>query len=122
MSRSALTRSFSPAFSAAVVSDCTCSRTVIPLKCRLAAVRPKVATFDCYGTLVDWEGGIGAFLYALLLREGVEDPPPGRELRKRWEEIQFERVRGPYKPYKEILAEATVAWCREMGIDDAHMY
>jgi 2-haloalkanoic acid dehalogenase type II len=85
-------------------------------------MRPKVATFDCYGTLVDWEGGIGAFLYALMLREGVEDPPPGRELRKRWEEIQFELVRGPYKPYKEILAEATVAWCHEVGIDDADMY
>ena len=83
---------------------------------------PKVATFDCYGTLVDWEGGIGAFLYALLLREGVEDPPPGRELRERWEAIQFELVTGPYKPYKEILAEATVAWCHEMGIKDADIY
>jgi 2-haloacid dehalogenase len=72
---------------------------------------PKVATFDCYGTLVDWEGGIGAFLYALLLREGVDDPPPGRELRERWEAIQFALVTGPYKPYKEILAETTVAWC-----------
>ena len=85
-------------------------------------MRPKVATFDCYGTLVDWEGGIGAFLYALLLREGVENPPPGRELRKRWEEIQFELVTGPYKPYKEILAEATTAWCREHDIKDAHVY
>jgi len=85
-------------------------------------MRPKVATFDCYGTLVDWEGGIGAFLYALMLREEIEDPPPGHELRKRWEEIQFDLVCGPYKPYKEILAEATVAWCHEMGIGDADMY
>ena len=73
---------------------------------------PKVATFDCYGTLVDWEGGVGAFLYALLLREGVEEPPPGRELRKRWEEIQFELVRGRTSRTSEILAETTVAWCR----------
>src|SRR5688572_8772928 len=79
-------------------------------------MRPKVATFDCYGTLVDWEGGVGAFLYALMLREGIEDPPPGRELRARWEEIQFDLVCGPYKPYKEILGEATIAWCRENGI------
>jgi 2-haloalkanoic acid dehalogenase type II len=81
-----------------------------------------VATFDCYGTLVDWEGGIGAFLYALMLREGVEDPPPGRELRERWEAIQFELIRGPYKPYKEILAEATLAWCREAGVPDDDAY
>ena len=85
-------------------------------------MRPKVATFDCYGTLVDWEGGIGAFLYALLLREGVEDPPPGRELRERWEAIQFDLVRGPYRPYKEILGEATLAWCREFGVDDNPAY
>lgn len=85
-------------------------------------MRPKVATFDCYGTLVDWEGGIGAFLYALLLREEVEDPPPGRELRERWEAIQFELVTGPYKPYKEILAEATMAWCREFGVPDRDVY
>ena len=32
--------------------------------------RPVVATFDCYGTLVDWEGGLGNFLYAFALRNG----------------------------------------------------
>ena len=82
----------------------------------------KVATFDCYGTLVDWEGGIGAFLYALLLREGVDDPPPGRELRERWEAIQFELVQGDYKPCKQILGEATLAWCREQGVDANEAY
>jgi 2-haloalkanoic acid dehalogenase type II len=85
-------------------------------------MRPRVATFDCYGTLVDWEGGIGAFLYALMLREGVEDPPPGRELRLRWEVIQFELVTGPYKPYKQILGEATLAWCRENGLPENEAY
>jgi 2-haloalkanoic acid dehalogenase type II len=85
-------------------------------------VRPKVATFDCYGTLIDWEGGVGAFLYACMLREGVEEPPPGRELRERWEAIQFDLVRGPYKPYKEILAEATAAWCDEVGIPNGNVY
>jgi 2-haloalkanoic acid dehalogenase type II len=85
-------------------------------------MRPKVATFDCYGTLVDWEGGIGAFLYALMLREGVTDPPPGRELRERWEEIQFALVTGPYKPYRDILGDATLAWCREFGVPDREVY
>ena len=85
-------------------------------------MRPRVATFDCYGTLVDWEGGIGAFLYALMLREGVDDPPPGRELRERWEAIQFELVTGPYKPYKQILGEATLAWCRENGLPENPAY
>jgi 2-haloacid dehalogenase len=85
-------------------------------------VRPKVATFDCYGTLVDWEGGVGAFLYTLMLREGVADPPPGRELRTRWEQIQFEVIQGEYKTYKEVLGESVLAWCREVGVPDREVY
>lgn len=85
-------------------------------------VRPKVATFDCYGTLVDWEGGLGAFLYTLMLREGVEDPPPGRELRERWEQIQFEVIQGAYKPYKDVLGESVLAWCRDVGVPDRDVY
>ena len=85
-------------------------------------MRPKVATFDCYGTLVDWEGGLGGFLYALMLREGVEEPPPGRELRERWEAIQFDVIQGSYKPYKDVLGESVLAWCREYGVPDRDVY
>jgi 2-haloalkanoic acid dehalogenase type II len=73
------------------------------------------ATFDCYGTLIDWEGGIGTFLYALALREGEQPPPPGRELRERWEQIQFEAIRGEYRSYREILADSTRRLCEERG-------
>jgi 2-haloacid dehalogenase len=85
-------------------------------------VRPKVATFDCYGTLVDWEGGLGAFLYTLMLREGVADPPPGRELRERWEQIQFDVIQGEYRTYKEVLGESVLAWCRDLGVPDRDVY
>ncbi|MGH2837994.1 MAG: haloacid dehalogenase type II [Thermoleophilaceae bacterium] len=85
-------------------------------------MRPKVATFDCYGTLVDWEGGLAGFLYTLMLREGVDDPPPGGELRERWEAIQFEVIQGDYKTYKEVLGESVLAWCREFGVPDRDVY
>ena len=75
----------------------------------------KTATFDCYGTLVDWEGGLGTFLYDLGLRNGDAAPEPGRALRERWEEIQFELVRGAYRPYKEILGESLRLLCEERG-------
>lgn len=79
-----------------------------------AAIR--VATFDCYGTLVDWEGGLGTFLYALARSSGDSAPPPGRELRVRWEEIQFELITsGEYRPYKEVLAASLRQWCGERG-------
>jgi 2-haloalkanoic acid dehalogenase type II len=75
----------------------------------------RVATFDCYGTLIDWEGGIGAFLYALALRLGETNLEAGRVMRERWEAIQFEIARGPYRLYKEVLAESLRRWMEERG-------
>jgi 2-haloalkanoic acid dehalogenase type II len=74
----------------------------------------KVATFDCYGTLIDWEGGAASFLYDLARRH-EPDPPPARELRERWEAIQFERLSGPYAPYREVLAHSLAEWAGERG-------
>ena len=75
----------------------------------------RVATFDCYGTLIDWEGGVGAFLYQLGLRN--EDPhlDGGQVLRDRWEAIQFGLLSGPWRPYREVLARSLEAFCEERG-------
>ena len=75
----------------------------------------RVATFDCYGTLIDWEGGVGAFLSALGLKHGDPQPEPGRALRERWEAIQFDILHGAYRPYKAVLAESLRAWMDERG-------
>jgi 2-haloacid dehalogenase len=74
----------------------------------------KVATFDCYGTLIDWEGGAASFLYEIARRH-EHDPPPGRELRARWEELQFERLGAPYRGYREVLADSLSEWAGERG-------
>jgi 2-haloacid dehalogenase len=74
----------------------------------------KVATFDCYGTLIDWEGGAASFLYQLARRH-ERQPPPGRELRARWEELQFERLSGDYRSYREVLADSLSEWAGERG-------
>jgi 2-haloalkanoic acid dehalogenase type II len=74
----------------------------------------RVATFDCYGTLIDWEGGVGAFLYELARRH-EQDPPPGRELRERWEALQFERIQGDWRCYRDVLADTLAAWAAERG-------
>jgi 2-haloacid dehalogenase len=73
-------------------------------------------TFDCYGTLIDWEGGLGSFLYRLARERGDGDPEPGRVLRERWEQLQFERIGGPYRRYREVLASSLSAWCEERGM------
>ena len=36
-------------------------------------------------------------------------------LRERWEQLQFERLAGPYRRYREILAASLTAWCEERG-------
>ena len=75
----------------------------------------KVATFDCYGTLIDWEGGAAAFLYDLARRNGDFDPGPGRQLRERWEQIQFEAIQEEYRTYSEVLSDSLRAWVAERG-------
>jgi 2-haloalkanoic acid dehalogenase type II len=62
---------------------------------------PSTITFDCYGTLVDWEAGIAAFLNEILRAKRATANIP--EVVRVREDIDFELVQGPYKPYKEIL-------------------
>jgi len=60
-----------------------------------------IITFDCYGTLVDWEAGITSFLTETLREKraivSVADMVRARE------DIDFEMVQGAYRSYKEIL-------------------
>jgi 2-haloalkanoic acid dehalogenase type II len=72
-------------------------------------------TFDCYGTLIDWEGGLGAFLYDFALRTGEPEPLSGGELRERWEAIQFEVIQGDYRRYADVLAESLRRLAQERG-------
>jgi 2-haloalkanoic acid dehalogenase type II len=58
---------------------------------------------------------VGSFLYQLAQRHGEAEPRPGRELRERWEEFQFEVIRGEYAPYREVLARSLREWVEERG-------
>jgi 2-haloacid dehalogenase len=78
--------------------------------------RFSVITFDCYGTLIDWETGIlNAFRQALNLKSDEE----GRalDLYSRFEpEIQS----SGYKRYREVLREVMVRMAREFNRTLAH--
>src|SRR5580765_5281781 len=60
-------------------------------------------TFDCYGTLIDWETGILAGLRAALNPRGVDGTDD--ELLERYAEAEAGLERGPYLRYREILAD-----------------
>jgi 2-haloacid dehalogenase len=55
------------------------------------------ATFDCYGTLIDWNGGIGAELERLF---GVRDAP---RLLERYHELEPQVQEEAYRTYAEVL-------------------
>src|SRR4051794_17992322 len=77
------------------------------------------ATFDCYGTLVDWNRGIGDELERLFGADARD------ELLARYHEIEPQvQVAAPQAPYREVLAR-TLAGCakaagRELPADEAH--
>ncbi len=71
-------------------------------------------TFDCYGTLIDWDTGIRTFLRDLLARKGVVVDLDA--LHRRWEAIQFDLIQQDYRPYKDILRLSLEVTLREFGI------
>lgn len=65
---------------------------------------PKAITFDCYGTLIDWESGVQQFFAQRLAAHDIEGMDP-RELQHKWEEIQFVYIQEQYRPYREVLRD-----------------
>jgi 2-haloacid dehalogenase len=58
------------------------------------------ATFDCYGTLIDWDGGIRACLAGLWPEADAD------RLLERYHEIEPRVQQGSSMPYREVLAQA----------------
>jgi 2-haloacid dehalogenase len=60
-----------------------------------------VLTFDCYGTLIDWEAGILAGLRPPLTAHGVEAPDDA--VLEAFARHEAEVEAGPYQRYREVL-------------------
>lgn len=74
----------------------------------------QVITFDCYGTLIDWEKGAIDIFKDILTRASSLLKP--KRLFDRWEEIQFEYIRAPYEPYRDILYHSLLDTLDEFSI------
>jgi 2-haloacid dehalogenase len=68
------------------------------------------ATFDCYGTLIDWNGGLLAELERLF---GVQDAP---RLLERYHELEPEVEQDGSLPYKAVLTETLVRLAEDEGL------
>lgn len=82
----------------------------------LDPARYQTLTFDCYGTLIDWESGILAALHGLLARHAVE-PPGAEELLALYAELEPAAQTGDYRPYREVLAEVTRGFAEALDFD-----
>ena len=65
---------------------------------------PKAITFDCYGTLIDWERAIQQFFAESMDMKGYGNVDP-RTLQTEWEEIQFHYIQEQYRPYRQVLRD-----------------
>lgn len=75
----------------------------------------KVLTFDCYGTLIDWESGLYAALQPLLR---AADTPPGRDqaLAQFAQHEAAQQAATPARRYPELLTEVHRRLARQWGV------
>ncbi len=76
-------------------------------------------TFDCYGTLIDWYGGVRGAARAAPSLGGIDVEKFVRDR----DAIDRELIQGEYRPYSEVLAEsarrAAARQSRELGAGEA---
>ena len=73
----------------------------------------RLITFDCYGTLIDWENGMLAVLRPMFTRNGRSIPDA--ELLEHYGEVEFVLESGPYLRYRDVLSGAVQEMGRRLG-------
>lgn len=66
-------------------------------------------------TLVNLDGAIASFLYAIALQSGDDAPPAGGLLYEEFAGIRDHQLLLPFRPYKRILSETLRVWCEQCG-------
>jgi 2-haloacid dehalogenase len=75
----------------------------------------KVLTFDCYGTLIDWESGI---LEALeQLRSKSERMLSDEQILEQYALVESNGQAGVYKRYREVLRNVATEMASFLGVD-----
>src|SRR5208283_2070015 len=72
-------------------------------------------SFDCYGTLIDWETGILGYLRPLLASKGCEISDA--QILTLYSEFEPRQQAGHYRSYREVLAGVVRDFGRELGFE-----
>jgi 2-haloacid dehalogenase len=75
--------------------------------------RFQVLTFDCYGTLVDWETGIFGAMRPILATHGktISDAA----LLELFSELEAQAEQGQFRPYREVLQSVVRGFGERLG-------
>jgi 2-haloacid dehalogenase len=74
-------------------------------------VQPRLLTFDCYGTLIDWCGGLSLALSRLGLPEDIDRD----QLFDRYVALEHEVETGAYASYRDVTSRAMERTLQEAG-------
>jgi 2-haloacid dehalogenase len=72
----------------------------------------RVLTFDCYGTLIDWESGLLAALQPVLRSQGHD--LSDRQVLEIYSELE-PNAQNPYRPYREVLENVVRGFGERVG-------
>jgi 2-haloacid dehalogenase len=80
--------------------------------------RFRVLTFDCYGTLIDWETGILSTLQRILAAHGkkVDDST----LLKLYGDFELRAEQGEFQPYRQVLQSVVRQFGEQLGFRTTH--
>ena len=70
-------------------------------------------TFDCYGTLIDWETGILEAMLPLLQKHGIAASPVA--VLQLYVRLEAEEESGAFKKYREVLRHIVAGFGRSLG-------
>ena len=74
---------------------------------------PRVLTFDCYGTLIDWEAGIVSAMRPIL--EGHDKCPAEEDILTLFGALEADIEASGYRPYREVLAKVVDGFGEALG-------
>ena len=77
--------------------------------------RFEALTFDCYGTLIDWETGLADAFRPILDAHGV--PLDAEDVLKRFAGYEAAAEAGPYQTYRHVLAAGLRGVAGELGFE-----
>jgi 2-haloacid dehalogenase len=72
-------------------------------------------SFDCYGTLIDWESGILGYLRPLLRSKGCD--ASDSQILNLYSEFEPSEQSGTYRSYREVLAEVMRRYATELKFE-----